>query len=156
MGFLSRLVAFFGLILLAHAYATYLPTLFPLPLPSKFPPLSNQILTITLQKNNRGYSAHEHTLLYSNSSTTNPTALPLDIIIEALASLVLVSAGLVLGAEKLKPISWSEWAGQIEREGGGRNPYLRLEERYGFWDVRVSGSFLFFVPRLLSFGIFFG
>ncbi|PWY83055.1 hypothetical protein BO94DRAFT_536532 [Aspergillus sclerotioniger CBS 115572] len=104
MGFLSRLVAFFGLILLAHA----------------------------------GYSAHEHTLLYSNSSTTNPTALPLDIIIEALASLVLVSAGLVLGAEKLKPISWSEWAGEIEREGGGRNPFLRLEERYGFWDVRTK------------------
>lgn len=46
--------------------------------------------------------------------------------------------GLVLGAEKLKPISWSEWAGQIEREGGARNPFRRLEERYGFWDVRVS------------------
>ncbi|KAL7661472.1 hypothetical protein ACMYSQ_000873 [Aspergillus niger] len=104
MGFFSRIITFFGLVLLAHA----------------------------------GYSAHEHTLLYSNTASTAGTALPLDIVIEALASLVLVSAGLVLGAEKLKPISWSEWAGQIEREGGGRNPYLRLEERYGFWDVRVS------------------
>lgn len=46
----------------------------------------------------------------------------------------------MLGAEKLKPISWSEWAGQIEREGGGRNPYRNLEERYGFWDIRVSSS----------------
>lgn len=49
-----------------------------------------------------------------------------------------VSVGLVLGAEKLKPISWSEWAGQVEREGGARNPYRNLEERYGFWDIRVS------------------
>lgn len=66
------------------------------------------------------------------------TALPLDIVIEALVSLVIVCAGLVLGTEKLKPISWSEWAGEIEREGGARNPYLRLEERYSFWDIRVS------------------
>ncbi|RAK97013.1 membrane magnesium transporter family protein [Aspergillus ibericus CBS 121593] len=91
MGFLSRFIALFGLVLLAHA-------------------------------------------------NTNPTtsALPQDIIIEALASLVLVSAGLVLGAEKLKPISWSEWAGQIEREGGARNPYRRLEDRFAFWDVRAK------------------
>ncbi|PYH95939.1 hypothetical protein BO71DRAFT_397558 [Aspergillus ellipticus CBS 707.79] len=104
MGFFSRVVTLFGLILLAHA----------------------------------GYSAHEHTLLYSNARLASTTALPLDIVIEALVSLVLVSAGLVLGAEKLKPISWSEWAGQIEREGGGRNPYRRLEERYSFWDVRAK------------------
>lgn len=49
-----------------------------------------------------------------------------------------MSLGLVLGAEKLKPVSWSMWAGEIEREGGARNPYLFMEERYGFWDVRVS------------------
>lgn len=30
------------------------------------------------------------------------------------------------------------WAGEIEKEGGARNPYLYLEERYGFWDIRVS------------------
>lgn len=53
-------------------------------------------------------------------------------------SLVVVSLGFVLGAEKLKPISWSQWAGEIEKEGGARNPYSRLEERYSFWDVRVS------------------
>jgi hypothetical protein len=51
---------------------------------------------------------------------------------------VVVSVGLVLGAEKLKPISWRDWAGEIERDGGARNPYLSLEERYGFWDIRVS------------------
>lgn len=43
-----------------------------------------------------------------------------------------------MSAQKLKPISWREWAGEIERDGGARNPYLSLEERYGFWDIRVS------------------
>ena len=90
------------------------------------------------------YSAHEHTTLYSNvritstAATNSSSALPLDIVIEALVSLFVVSTGLVLGAEKLKPISWSVWAGEIEKEGGGKNPYLYLEERYGFWDIRVS------------------
>ena len=85
--------------------------------------------------NYRGYSAHEHTVLYSNLTST---ALPQDIIIETLVSVLIVSIGLVLGAQKLKPISWREWAGEIERDGGARNPYLSLEERYGFWDIRVS------------------
>jgi hypothetical protein len=89
--------------------------------------------------NSRGYSAHEHTVLYSNVRLSSAsTALPQDIVIEALVSLVLVSVGLVLGAPKLKPISWSQWAGEIEKEGGAQNPFRRLEERYGFWDVRVS------------------
>lgn len=83
----------------------------------------------------RGYSAHEHTVLYSNLTST---ALPQDIIIETLVSVLIVSIGLVLSAQKLKPISWREWAGEIERDGGARNPYLSLEERYGFWDIRVS------------------
>jgi len=86
----------------------------------------------------RGYSAHEHTVLSSNTRFSTSTALPQDIIVETLVSLVVVSLGLVLGAEKLKPISWSQWAGEIEKEGGARNPYSRLEERYSFWDVRVS------------------
>ncbi|RAH87552.1 hypothetical protein BO86DRAFT_444489 [Aspergillus japonicus CBS 114.51] len=115
MGFFSRVLTLFGLVLLAHA----------------------------------GYSAHEHTLLTSSASsarltnplqttTTTTTHLPPDIIIEALVSLIIVSVGLVLGTETLKPISWSEWAGQIEREGKGRHPYRRLEERYAFWDVRAK------------------
>lgn len=81
----------------------------------------------------RGYSAHEHTVLFSNTRL----ALPQDIIVETLVAVVVVSIGLVLGAEKLKPISWRDWAGEIERDGGARNPYLSLEERYGFWDIRV-------------------
>jgi membrane magnesium transporter 1 len=62
----------------------------------------------------------------------------LDITIEALISVILVSTGLVLGAEKLKPITHGAWAGQIEKEGGGKNPYKNLEIRSGFWDVRVG------------------
>ncbi|OJJ49752.1 hypothetical protein ASPZODRAFT_1020383 [Penicilliopsis zonata CBS 506.65] len=104
MGFFSRLITLFGLVLLGHA----------------------------------GFSAHEHTVLSSNARLTASPALPLDIVIEALVSLVIISLGLVLGAEKLKPVSWSVWAGQIEKEGGARNPYRRLEERYSFWDIRAK------------------
>ncbi|KAJ5332571.1 Magnesium transporter [Penicillium brevicompactum] len=82
-----------------------------------------------------GYSAHEHTVLFSNLAST---ALPQDIIIETLVSVLVVSIGLVLSAQKLKPVSWRDWAGEIERDGGARNPYLSLEERYGFWDIRAK------------------
>ncbi|KAJ5578020.1 uncharacterized protein N7459_006984 [Penicillium hispanicum] len=85
-----------------------------------------------------GYSAHEHTVLSSNSRLAAASTLPQDIIAETLAAVVVVSVGLVLGAEKLKPISWRDWAGEIERDGGARNPYLGLEERYGFWDIRAK------------------
>ncbi|KAJ6180636.1 Magnesium transporter [Penicillium mononematosum] len=100
MSFLSRVVTFFGLVLIVHALL-----------------------------------GHEHTVLYSNRTST---ALPQDIIIETLVSVLIVSIGLVLSAQKLKPISWREWAGEIERDGGARNPYLSLEERYGFWDIRAK------------------
>lgn len=96
------------------------------------------MLTIRPLEIYSGYSAHEHTILYTSSST----ALPQDIVIEALISLVIVSTGLVLGAEKLKPVSWSEWAEEVEKEGDARNPYFRLEERYSFWNVRVSYLYL--------------
>lgn len=115
-------------------------------------------MTKNLTCYNRGYSAHEHTTLYSNvalaastSSSTPTTAtnffavVPLDITIETLIAVVLVSAGLVSGAEKLKPVTHSAWAGQIEREGGAKNPYKNLEIRSGFWDVRVC-----FIPFAFS------
>jgi len=113
MGFFSRFIALFGLLLLGHA----------------------------------AYSAHEHSALYANAArrarplSTSPgfsSTIPLDITIETLVAVVLVSTGIVLGAEKLKPISWSAWAGQIEKEGGSRNPYRGVEERLGFWDVRTA------------------
>ncbi|KAJ5717331.1 Magnesium transporter [Penicillium malachiteum] len=85
-----------------------------------------------------GYSAHEHTVLFSNASISAVATLPQDIIAETLISVLVVSIGLVLSAEKLKPISWRDWAGQIERDGGARNPYIGLEERYSFWDIRAK------------------
>lgn len=77
-------------------------------------------------------------MLFSNASISAVATLPQDIIVETLISVLVVSIGLVLGADKLKPISWRDWAGEIERDGGARNPYVGLEERYNFWDIRVS------------------
>jgi hypothetical protein len=75
-----------------------------------------------------------------------------------LVAVVIVSVGLVLGAEKLKPITWRDWAGEIERDGGARNPYLGLEERYGFWDIRVRKTprLPFFMRLAHSIGCFEG
>ncbi|RPA90351.1 hypothetical protein L873DRAFT_1821293 [Choiromyces venosus 120613-1] len=81
------------------------------------------------------YSAHEHSLL-TPASTSN--ALPLDIVIETILSVLLLCLGIVLGnKEELKPISWSVWSGMLEREKGcGQFGYL--EERVGFLDIRVK------------------
>lgn len=56
-----------------------------------------------------------------------------------MVSTALVCLGLVGGADRLRPINWNVWAGNIEREGGGANPYRGLEERAGFLDIRVCG-----------------
>lgn len=90
-------------------------------------------------------------MLFSNARLSS-TALPQDIIAEVLVAVVMVSIGLVLGAEKLKPITWRDWAGELERDGGARNPYLGLEERYGFWDIQVRYSILPFLS--LCFALF--
>ncbi|KAI9673527.1 MAG: hypothetical protein M1829_004034 [Trizodia sp. TS-e1964] len=102
------------------------------------------------------YSTHEHSMLHKLpitldvSSPSPAVSLPLDIYLETLASVVVLCFGLVLGAESLKPIRWREWAGRIEREGGhgadailgsgevGMNPFLSLESRAGFVDVRAK------------------
>ncbi|KAF2746534.1 hypothetical protein M011DRAFT_494998 [Sporormia fimetaria CBS 119925] len=98
------------------------------------------------------YSAHEHT-------TTFPTSpLPLDITIELLVSVLLLSTGIVFSSPALKPIQWAQWSGKISREGqqpeagkktregeqilgdGDMFAFLGLdgygEGRRGFWDVR--------------------
>lgn len=80
----------------------------------------------------------------------------MDVTIETLLGAVVLLFTTVFTASPLRPIQWAEWAGKIEREGwdpnavsgqdvsnkGGRggkgNPYRGLEERRGFWDVRVS------------------
>ena len=88
---------------------------------------------------NRGYSAHEFSASYAQHHPSEPSSLPLDIRVETVVSTVLVCFGLVGGADRLRPIKWSVWAGNIEREGGGANPYRGLEERAGFLDIRVCG-----------------
>ncbi|KAF2729781.1 hypothetical protein EJ04DRAFT_474989 [Polyplosphaeria fusca] len=103
------------------------------------------------------YSTHEHT-------ATSPSApLPLDIVIELLASILVLSAGIVLSSPALKPIQWAQWSGKISREGrhgegkwtregeeilSEGDPYSFLgldggiggqgEGRRGFWDVRAK------------------
>ncbi|KAL9030790.1 MAG: hypothetical protein Q9196_001113 [Gyalolechia fulgens] len=89
------------------------------------------------------YSAYEHASLYAaapsstapaqfpSSVSTPSTALPLDISLETVVSVILICIGLVLGAESLKPISWRVWAGQVEKESGGGGPFQALEDRRG-------------------------
>lgn len=82
------------------------------------------------------YSAHEFSIL-TTKLHVKPD-LPLDIKIETLTSVFLACLGLVLGAEPLKPKSWSVWAGQIEREGGAANPFRAFEDRVSFMDIRAK------------------
>ncbi|OAL33420.1 hypothetical protein AYO20_07276 [Fonsecaea nubica] len=82
------------------------------------------------------YSAHEFSTL--STKLHKNAALPLDIKLETLVSVFLACFGLVLGSDPLKPVSWSAWAGQIEREGGLANPFRGLEERVGFMDIRAQ------------------
>ncbi|KAI9790530.1 MAG: hypothetical protein M1816_005037 [Peltula sp. TS41687] len=107
------------------------------------------------------YSAHEH-LSYlqptttpsssGSSSSSSPIpqpSLPIDIVLETLASVFLLCLGLVQGSPALRPISWRVWAGKIERDaapaaaagktaGQEINPFLGLESRVAFWDVRAK------------------
>ncbi|EER28006.1 hypothetical protein CPC735_033420 [Coccidioides posadasii C735 delta SOWgp] len=80
-----------------------------------------------------GYSVHEHSTLYGSAHP-----IPLDITLETLVAVALVIFGLVLGAEKPQPISWSAWAGEIEKKGGLDNPFLGLEDRTAFLDIRAK------------------
>lgn len=97
----------------------------------------------------RCYSAYEHSALHTISPqqstvTSSPASqlpavgLPLDISIETILSVAFICFGLVLGADKLKPISWRVWAGRAERESGGGGPFQGLEDRLGFVDIRVG------------------
>ncbi|EMD61499.1 hypothetical protein GGP41_004105 [Bipolaris sorokiniana] len=101
------------------------------------------------------YSTHEHTATFTN------TPLPLDITLELLTSVLLLSLGIVISFAPLKPIHYAQWAGQMSRKGQqseGRytregeevlsegDPYAFLgldagiggnsEGRRGFWDVK--------------------
>ncbi|KAH7130736.1 magnesium transporter [Dendryphion nanum] len=102
------------------------------------------------------YSTHEH-------SSANPRApLPLDITLELLISILILTTGIVFASPDLKPIQWAKWSGKISKEGrhgqgewtregeevlseGDPFAFLGLdggiggkgsEGRRGFWDVR--------------------
>ena len=103
---------------------------------------------LTVLKFRRCYSAYEHSALHaipshqstlaSSSALQSPSiSLPLDISIETILSVVFICAGLVLGAEELKPISWRLWARKTERESGAGGPFQGLEDRFGVVDIRV-------------------
>jgi hypothetical protein len=111
-----------------------------------------------LTKQNRWYSAQEHSALQSFRTTTTATtanpgtsvSLPTDISIETLVATAIICLGLALGTPPLRPVQWRVWAGKIEREGEegfvnadgevGRdyvgNPFKMLETRPGFVDIR--------------------
>lgn len=123
MKFISNLCIAIGLVFLAHAYV-----------------LKMDVFAVT-NGYSRGYSAHEYSNFYNRIQSANTStvySLPLDIRIETIVSVFLICFGLVAGADGLKPIVWNVWAGNIEKEGGARNPFRGLEERAGFVDIRVS------------------
>jgi len=57
--------------------------------------------------------------------------------LETVISTGLICLGIVVGAEQLQPIEWRVWAGKVEKEMKG-GPYMGLEERMGFVDIRVG------------------
>jgi membrane magnesium transporter 1 len=117
--------------------------------------LLTSISSLTTHLLCRVYSTHEHTATFKN------TPLPLDISLEVLASIILLSLGIVLSFAPLRPIQSAKWAGQLCRDGrhgegeftregeevlSEGDPYAFLgldsgiggkgEGRRGFWDVK--------------------
>jgi hypothetical protein len=144
MAFLGPLLNTVGALFLTHAYVH---------------PQNTRSKHTTHQTNTNiahsVYSAHEHTTAFAN------TPLPLDITIELLVGVLILSTGIVASADKLKPIQYAKWAGQISRDGRhGEGKYTREGEeilsegdpyaflgldggiggrgegRRGFWDVK--------------------
>jgi membrane magnesium transporter 1 len=121
MSTISRLLVLIGLLSLFHASVALISPKTPFALTNN---------------PHRAYSAHEFSTL-SFKTQYHSASLPLDIKLETLISVFLACFGLVLGSEQLRPVSWSAWAGQIEKKGGKEgNPFRGLEERVGFMDIR--------------------
>lgn len=138
MAILGSVLNTVGALLLTHAY------------------ISPQApITLSSLTGSSVYSTHEHTTAFSSSP------LPTDITLELLLSILLLSTGIVLSSQALRPIEAAKWAGQISREGrrpegqytregeailSEGDPYAFLgldggfggkgEGRRGFWDVR--------------------
>ncbi|KAF2862782.1 hypothetical protein K470DRAFT_212195 [Piedraia hortae CBS 480.64] len=103
------------------------------------------------------YSAYEFSLLPNTPSPPVIKAipalldpkinLPLDIVLETIVSVLLLCLGVVLSSPKLEPIQWRVWAGMLERSkaarkmqdvGVGGNPYVSLDIRPGYRDIRAQ------------------
>ena len=128
MSLISAGVNVVGLLLLGHAYVF----------------LGSFLLCANLGS---VYSAWEH-------GTLHKTALPIDITLETIASVLVICVGVVLGSPSLKPIEWHIWANNVEQREGKRSkgtlvetkeeagvgvdPFRILDERPGFVDIRVS------------------
>ncbi|KAL1637595.1 hypothetical protein SLS58_009268 [Diplodia intermedia] len=169
MAVLSNFLVAIGLVFLTHSYVPAFlfqnPSIGQLVQPAANtlnpppPSPSNATVTNASPANNSVYSAHEHSALHStaalHASSSSIPSLPADVVAETLLSVLLVAAGIVLSSAPLKPIQWSRWAGEAEREearrriGKGRkidvtqgevpggNPFAWItEDRMGFWDGR--------------------
>ncbi|GAB7348537.1 hypothetical protein MBLNU459_g6931t1 [Dothideomycetes sp. NU459] len=134
MGLVSNGLNLFGIVLLIHAvYSAHEHSLLPA---AAAPPSSS--------------SSASSSSSSSSLASPQPTIdLPLDITLETLLSVLLLCLGVVLGSPALKPIQWRVWAGRIERDRAAKdaplaadglgprgNPYMALEERPGFLDIR--------------------
>ncbi|MCJ1364611.1 hypothetical protein MMC16_003724 [Acarospora aff. strigata] len=151
MAILPRTLTIIGALLLAHAcYSAHEHSLLngispSLPSSSTIP-FSSPSLDSSHTKSS---TPHSLTGTVAHTTATN-NALPLDITLETLASVLLICLGLVLGSPALRPVRWSVWAGGLEREGGrggegkgvgmveGGNPFRGLERRAGFLDIRAQ------------------
>ncbi|KAF4546889.1 Hypothetical protein D9617_113g039780 [Elsinoe fawcettii] len=131
MGLIANVLNATGLVLLAHAvYSAYEV--------ATYPAIPSEPLTTTTPS-----SATD-----TGIPATASFSLPIDITMETLVSVFLLCVGIVLGAPDLKPIQWRVWAGKIEKEkqkplknldeGFGGNPYIGLEQRAGFLDIRAE------------------
>ncbi|PSK55319.1 Brefeldin A resistance protein [Elsinoe australis] len=131
MGVLSNALTAVGLVFLIHAvYSAYEVSMLPV--------APQEPLSTTAPSTAPGL----------NAPLVTKTSLPLDITIETLFSVFIICIGIVLSAPDLKPIQWREWAGKVEKEkqkplknldgGFGGNPYIALEQRTGFLDIRAE------------------
>lgn len=105
-------------------------------LASLFHALVTALRWMDLANTTSAYSAHEFSAI-ATKLHLNPD-LPIDIKIETLTAVFLACFGLVLSSEALKPVAWSFWAGNIEKEGGAANPFRALEDRPNYLDVRAK------------------
>lgn len=128
----------------------------PPPIPSPPPDPTSPPPYVLTTPYSSVYSSYEHSASHTSPAAlaANPSLaqLPTDIVIELLFAVALLCIGIVLASPDLRPIQWSVWAEQIERDDrrpkdrraykeDGQlvvNPYRWLEERRGFVDVRVS------------------